>query len=118
MRARSRARVAAARATTTTAAAVTPVTAMTSAAAADPTGIARVAGIGGSGAALAWEVVLVDRALLDHAKQALCASSTSEAIDRALLLVAQLEQHDGRQRPARSLPSCPGHDDAGGYRVQ
>ena len=48
-------------------------------------------------AALAWEVVLVDRALLELVKQTLRASSTSEAIDRALSLAArEAELREGR----------------------
>jgi len=68
---------------------------------------------------LAWEVVLVDRALLERAKQALRSPSTSEAIDRALLLVAELETHGGHPRPVRSLPLRSSHDaEAAGYPVQ
>jgi hypothetical protein len=46
---------------------------------------------------LAWEVVLIDRALLELVKQTLRASSTSEAIDRALSLAArEAELREGR----------------------
>jgi len=64
--------------------------------------------------ALAWEVVLVDRALLELVKQTLRASSTSEAIDRALTLAArQAEARDERLAPLANLT-----DGGGTYPVQ
>jgi hypothetical protein len=66
---------------------------------------------------LAWEVVLVDRALLELVKQTLRASSTSEAIDRALTLAArEAEFRDGRLAPLGDLANSDGG--VGNYPLQ
>jgi hypothetical protein len=66
---------------------------------------------------LAWEVVLIDRALLELVKQTLRASSTSEAIDRALTLAARhAELRDGPMAPLGDLASTDGG--LGNYPLQ
>jgi hypothetical protein len=59
-------------------------------------------------AALAWELVLVDRATLARAQQALGVDGTSAAIDRALSLAAGVQEIQGpvRLTPAARAPSA------------